>query len=147
MAVDPDPALPPLKLDVGPPAWLAATPRPFVPTNIHARYDVALPDVAVIQFAENLAERIARLTRVSTARDAADLWWAATTTPHSNSDRKLVRQLAVLKVWVDNHGLDGHWAPADRAAPFDPAHWLRRGRNWDDEQIRFLTHPSSSSHH
>ena len=82
--------LPPLKLDVGPPTWLAATPRPFLPTNIHDRYDFELPDIAVIQLTENIAEKIARLTRMSTARDAADLWWAATTPPYSNFDRELV---------------------------------------------------------
>lgn len=63
-----DLALPPLKLDVGPPTWLVATPRPFVPTNIHARYDFALPDVAVIRFAETSPRR-SRVSRVCPRRE------------------------------------------------------------------------------
>ena len=52
-----------------------------------------------------MAEKIARLTRRTPARDVYDLVWLATTSPHSGFDRALVRRLAVLKNWTDQHGL------------------------------------------
>lgn len=90
---------------------------------------------------ENLAEKIARLNRVSAARDASDLVWAATTPPFSGVDRDLLRRLAVLKMWVDAHGLDGHWLTVGTPGGFDSSIWLRTGREWDDESIGLLTHP------
>lgn len=80
------------------------------------------------------------MTRISTAGDASDLVWAASTAglPY---DVALVRRLAVLKVWVDVNGLDGHWTPAINATPFDPETWLRTGRDWDDEEIGSLAPP------
>lgn len=133
--------VPRLKLDVGPPCWLEPEVRPFEPMAVHKAYRFDLPELPVMQLAENLAEKIARLTRMSAARDASDLVWAATTSPYSQLDRVLRRQLVALKVWVDNHGLDGHWHPAQGPEPFVPEHWLREGRHWDDEDIGLLTHP------
>lgn len=134
-------ALPPLKLDVGPPCWLRPAHLPFLEQPVHKRYGSALPRLPVMPLPEILAEKIARLTRLSTARDAWDLVWAASTSPHSDIDRDLVRRLGVLKVWVDNNGIDGHWRPAIGAQPFAPDAWLRTGRTWDDEQIGLLTDP------
>ena len=131
----------PVKVDVSPPPWLAPDVRRFVAAPVHARYDFALPSLPVVRFEEVLAEKIARLARTSTARDAADLVWAATTSPHSQMDRELVRRMAVLKVWVDNHGMDGHWHQAPGAAPFEPDVWLQAARDWDDENIGLLAHP------
>lgn len=91
----------PLKLDVGPPCWLAADVRPFLHVPIHDRYDFALPALPTMRLEENLAEKIARLNRLAAARDASDLVWAATTPPFSNMDRATVRRLAMLKIWVD----------------------------------------------
>lgn len=131
----------PLKLDVGPPCWLEPDIRPFVAAAVHDRYDFDLPELPTMQLAENLAEKIARLNRVAAARDASDLVWAATTPPFSAVDRSLLRRLAVLKVWVDVHGLDGHWLPVGSSKGFDSSVWLRTGRDWDDESIGLLTHP------
>ena len=137
-----DVEVPPLKLDIGPPCWLRPAVRAFEDVPVHRRYDFPLPELPVMCLEENLAEKIARLTRTSTARDASDLNWAAETSPHPQLDRSLIRRLAVLKVWVDNHGMDGHWKPAAGPQPFDPQVWLRQGREWDDERIGLLTHPA-----
>lgn len=131
----------PLKLDVGPPCWLNPERRTFVPTTVHGRYDFDLPDLPTMRLEENLAEKIARLNRVATARDASDLVWAATTPPFSATDRALVRRLAVTKVWADKNGLDGHWLTTGVDHGFDAEEWLRTGRSWDDESIGLLAHP------
>ena len=133
-----------MKLDVGPPPWLAPEIRPFVETPTHARYGFDLPPLPVMRLEEILAEKVARLTRTATARDASDLVWARTTSPHSRFSTGLVRRLAVLKVWVDNHGLAGCWHPALSPRPFDPDVWLQPRRQWDDEQIGMLAHPPPS---
>lgn len=132
----------PLKLEVGPPCWLEPSRRAFIAVPIHGQYRFTLPELPTMAIEENLAEKIARLTRVSTARDAADLIWAATTSPYSGIDRTLIRRIAVLKVWVDNHGLDRHWSPAVGPKPFDPLVWLGDRRDWDDEDIGLLAHPA-----
>ena len=131
-----------IKLDVGPPCWLEPDQRTFVGIATHNRYGFELPSIPCMSLEEILAEKIARLTRTSTARDAYDLHWAATTHPHSGFDRDLVRRLAVMKVWVDNHGLADIWRPAIGPKPFVPDEWLspRTGR-WDSEEIGQLTHP------
>lgn len=133
-----------LKLDVGPPCWLPADHRPFVPHPTHARYGFSLPTLPAARLEETVAEKIARLTRQATARDAADLIWIATTSPHAQIDRDIVRTLAVLKVWVDNHGLGPAWSPALNPKPFDPTRWLNPRQIWDDEQIGLLSHPPPS---
>ncbi len=57
-----------------------------------------------------------------------------------------MRRVAVLKCWVDLHGLhhgaiDGH--PLPGASGFDPSRWTapRRARDFDDDSIGLLTAP------
>ena len=135
---------PSIKLDVGPPTWLESEPRPFVPHVTHDRYGLTLPTIPSARLEEILAEKIARLTRSGTARDASDLVWAATTSPHSGFSINRVRRLAMIRVWVDNHGLGPAWASALSPRPFDPERWLSPREDWDDEQIGLLTHPPPS---
>lgn len=130
-----------LKLDVGPPCWLAPAPRNFVPMPTHRQYGFTLPALPCVPLEETVAEKIARLTRRAPARDAADLLWVASTSPHSQFDRDLTRHLAVLKIWVDNHGLGPAWSAALNPAPLNPDAWLTPRKHWDDEQIGLLTHP------
>lgn len=130
-----------MKLDVGPPCWLLPEKRPFVETPTQARYGFALQPIPIMRLEEILAEKVARLTRSATARDASDLVWACSTSPHSQFSSELVRRLAVLKVWVDNHGLGAAWRPALSPRPFDPDAWLAPRDRWDDEQIGLLGHP------
>jgi predicted nucleotidyltransferase component of viral defense system len=134
------------KIDVGPPPWLAPAERPWVDVPIHRRYGGTLPRLPVVDLAENVAEKIARLNRRSPARDAYDLVWVART-PGLDLDRPLIRRLAVLKAWVDLRGLRAEhatWsAPLPGAQPFDPDRWLtpREARDFDDEAIGLLTVP------
>jgi predicted nucleotidyltransferase component of viral defense system len=134
------------KIDVGPPPWLAPTGRPWVYVPIHSRYGGPLPLLPVVDLAENVAEKVARLNRRSPARDAYDLVWVART-PGLDLDRRLIRRLAVLKAWVDLHGLHtdhADWsAPLPGARPFDVVRWLtpRGARDFDDEAIGLLTVP------
>ena len=93
---------------------------------------------------EILAEKIARLSRLATARDASDLIWAAMTSPYSRFSSDRVRSIAILKVWVDNNGLRPGWSPAIAARPFDPQTWLSKDKLWDDEQIGLLTNQPPS---
>lgn len=137
--------IPTIKLDVGPPCWLQPDERTFVEISTHERYGFELPSLPCMSLEEILAEKIARLARTSTARDAYDLRWAATTHPHSGFDRDQVRRLAVLKVWVDNHGLADTWRPAIGPRPFVPGEWLSpRTGSWDSEEIGQLAHPPPS---
>lgn len=133
-----------MKLDVGPPCWLEPERRAFVETPTQQRYGFALPALPCMRLEEILAEKIARLARKATARDASDLVWVAQTSPFSQYDRTLVRPLAMLKVWVDNRGMNPGWRPALAPAPFDPAAWLARRGEWDDEQIGMLASPPPS---
>ena len=130
-----------LKIDVGPPCWLAPTRRDFVALPTHQQYGFELPALPCVTIEEIVAEKVARLTRTAAARDAADLLWIATTSPHSHLDRDLVRTLVVLKVWADNHGLGPTWPPALNPAPFEPGVWLSPRSQWDDEQIGLLAQP------
>ncbi|MGH9089900.1 MAG: nucleotidyl transferase AbiEii/AbiGii toxin family protein [Acidimicrobiales bacterium] len=143
----PDPAGPlQSKIDVGPPPWLAPVERPWMEAPIHARYGGPLPRLLVVNLAENVAEKTARLNRRSPARDAYDLVWVART-PGLGLDRSQIRRLAVLKAWVDLHGLHtdhaGWSAPLPGAQPFDVERWLtpRGARDFDDEAIGLLTVP------
>ena len=131
-----------IKLDVGPPCWLEPEVRPFVAHVTHPKYGFSPPSLPCMRFEEILAEKIARLSRVATARDASDLVWAAATSPHSQYDRALVRRLAVLKVWVDHQGMHPCWAATIASRRFDPNAWLSQRDEWDDEQIGLLTHPA-----
>ena len=67
------------KIDVGPPPWLAPTGRSWVDVPIQSRYGGPLPQLPVVDLAENVAEEIARLNRRSPARDTYDLAWVART--------------------------------------------------------------------
>ena len=133
-----------IKLDVGPPCWIEAAPRLLVPHPTHARYGFEPPALPAARLEEIMAEKVARLTRIGTARDASDLVWAATTSPHSGFDRTLVRTLATLKVWVDNHGMGPAWSPALAPRAFDVEAWLSTRQDWDDEQIGLLASPPPS---
>lgn len=144
----PDPAGPlRSQIDVGPPPWLPPTERSWVPVPVHDRYGGPLPGLPIVELAENIAEKIARLNRRCLARDAYDLVWLAST-PGLDVDRDLVRRLAVLKAWVDLNGLRSEhatWAsPLPAARPFDVERWLsiRAARDFDDESIGLLTVPS-----
>jgi predicted nucleotidyltransferase component of viral defense system len=134
-----------IKLEIGPPCWLPPEPLAFIPHLTHQRYGFPLPALPCMRLEEILAEKVARLTRQSTARDAYDLVWVARTSPWSQFDRVLVRRLAVLKVWADNHGLGAIWRPALHPEAFDAARWLAsRGASWDDEQIGLLAQPAAT---
>jgi hypothetical protein len=67
------------KIDVGPPPWLPPVSRSWVEVPIHDRYGGPLPSLLVVDLAENVAEKIARLNRRSPARDAYDLVWVVGT--------------------------------------------------------------------
>jgi predicted nucleotidyltransferase component of viral defense system len=133
-----------IKLDVGPPCWLTPEPRAFVPHATQQRYGFDSPEIPCVRLEEIIAEKVARLTRSATARDASDLVWAATTSPHSQFGRPLVRRLAMLKVWVDNHGVAPDWTPSLAPRAFDARQWLAPRGKWDDEQIGLLTSPPPS---
>ena len=137
------------KLDVSPPPWLEPVNRAWVPMPIHQRYgDPPLPALPVIRLEENLAEKISRLNRATPARDMYDLGWVADNMLKSELDPALIRRLAVLKVWVDTHGVsaaDGTaWLPAHSGGPFDPTQWLRirDPREYDEEDIGVLAVPA-----
>jgi uncharacterized protein len=130
-----------IKLDVGPPTWIQRTARGFTPILIHSRYGFPLPTIPSMHLEEIMAEKVARLARKATARDASDLIWIAGHSPHSLFNRNRVRRLAVLKTWVDNHGLQPGWESAIAAVPFRPDAILATNREWDDENIGLLTAP------
>jgi len=135
------------KLDVGPPPWLAPVSRSWMDLPIHGRYGGPLPSLPVVNLAENVAEKIARLNRRSPARDAYDLVWVAGT-PGLELDHALIRRLAVLKTWIDLHGLhteQARWAaPLPSARAFDAERWLapRAAADFDDQAIGLLTVPA-----
>lgn len=133
-----------MRLDVGAPTWIQREERGFIPIGTHKQYGIELPTLPSMRLEEVLAEKIARLSRLATARDASDLIWAATTSPYSQFSRPRVRRLAVLKIWVDNHGMQPGWSPALACGPFDPAAWLEPRKQWDDEQIGTLASPPPS---
>jgi len=138
------------KLDISPPPWLPPDTRGWVPMPIHDRYgDPSLPELHVMKLEENLAEKIARLNRATPARDMYDLVWV-----YENYLRKgdisaeLVRRLAVLKIWVDGHGVTSahgaHWKPGHEAYEFDVDRWLRlrTATEYDEQDIGILAVPS-----
>ena len=115
---------------------------------VHAAYGGHLPRLTVVRLEENMAEKIARLNRTTTARDVYDLVWLWRNHDQVDGfDRELVRRLAVLKVWVDKHGVSApgaHWKPGHRAFPFDPSRWLRQrsADEFDQEDIGQLSVPA-----
>lgn len=140
------------KLDVNPPPWLRSSPRGWVPLPVHLRYGGVLPRIHVVRLEENVAEKIARLNRATPARDAYDLVWVMQRWRRRADrplDLALIRRLAVLKIWVDLHGLtagDSQWTKGHDPVPLDVDHWLRyRGRTeFDDENIGLLAAPPPS---
>jgi len=118
------------KLDISPPSWLPAIEKEWIPMPIHATYgEPKLPQLLTMRLEENIAEKIARLNRITPARDLFDLRWIMTTASISSRlDLPLIRRLAVLKIWCDAHGVSAegtHWNPVHEAFPFDPDRWLR----------------------
>jgi len=135
------------KLDVSPPPWLEPVERSWVPMPVHDTYGGPLPLLPVVRLEENLAEKIARLNRVTPARDMYDLAWLADHHLRTGLDAGLIRRLAVLKVWVDNCGVstyDTAWPAAHSGAPLDPARWLRQRdvKEYDEEDIGVLAVPA-----
>jgi predicted nucleotidyltransferase component of viral defense system len=133
------------KLDIGPAPWLPPDYRGWIRLPVHDAYALptALPVMALV---ENMAEKIARLTRRTPARDVYDLVWIATNSPHSSFDRVLVRRVAILKNWVDQYGLDSPpatWSPVSGATAYDPGRWrqLRSAPDFDEESIGLLAVP------
>lgn len=140
------------KLDVSPPPWLAARARPWVHMKIHERYGGSLPELHAVRLEENMAEKIARLNRTTTARDVYDLVWIMRVWRHregSELDLSLIRRLAVLKIWADLHGVTSEtavWKSSHGAEPLDIDRWLRTrtAREFDDENIGLLAVPAPS---
>lgn len=137
------------KLDVNPPPWLEPRRRGWIPMDIHAQYGGPLPQLTVVRLEENVAEKVARLNRKTTARDVYDLVWLWRNYRDGGGlDTNLVRRLAVLKIWVDAYGLSGQgdlaWKPGHEAYPFDPVAWLRArpAREFDSENIGQLSVPA-----
>jgi len=136
------------KLDIGPAPWLPPDERGWIRLAIHDAYDLPTT-LPVMALAENMAEKIARLTRRTPARDVYDLVWIATNSPHSSFDGAAVRLLAVLKNWVDQYGLSSPpttWSPVSGAIAYDPALW-RRARtapDFDEQSIGLLAVPAPS---
>jgi hypothetical protein len=89
----------------------------------------SLPELQVVRLEENIAEKISRLGRTTTARDLYDLAWLVT---HQRDigdlDTDLIRRMVVLKIWVDANGVTAgsvRWRAGHESRPFDPDHWLR----------------------
>jgi uncharacterized protein len=136
------------KLDIGPAPWLTPDEHGWVRLPVHAAYELP-PAIPVMSLAENMAEKIARLTRRTPARDVYDLVWISSTSPHSSFDRALVRRLAVLKNWVDQHGLSSppaFWRPVTGAVLYDADRWhaTRHAADFDEDSIGILAVPPPS---
>lgn len=116
--------------------------------RIHEAYGGPLPKITTVRLEENVAEKIARLNRTTTARDVYDLVWLwRHYRDDGGLDTDLVRRLAVLKIWVDKHGVttDGaHWKPGHDSNGFDPETWLRLrpAEEFDQEDIGQLSVPA-----
>jgi hypothetical protein len=142
----------PSKLDLNPPPWLPPARRGWVPLPIHAQYgDPPLPELQIVRLEENLAEKIARLNRTTTARDMYDLRWVALNPAATGQlDWPLVRRLAVLKIWADANGVHGgtaYWKPGHEGPAFDAERWLRdRSQgDFDIEDIGALSVPTPTA--
>lgn len=119
-----------IKLDIAACPWLPGTEESWVPLPVHTNYgEPVLPYFPIIRMEENIAEKIARLNRGTHARDLVDLAWIATSRLLAKLDVELIRSLAVLKIWVDAHGVRTHddtqWRSAFGNEPFQPHTWLR----------------------
>jgi hypothetical protein len=139
------------KLDVSSPPWLNPISLEWIPMPIHKQYGTPpLPRLQTVRLEENIAEKIARLNRLTPARDMYDLAWVATTANvWSKLDKDLIRRLAVLKIWTDANGVrvgGTVWKSANETYSFDPVHWLRdRSKGYfDTEDIGALAVPTPS---
>lgn len=138
------------KLDFSPAPWLNPTMRTWVPMPIHKQYGVVLPSIQTTRLEENIAEKIARLNRTTTARDMYDLAWIMSNSSICGAlDTSLIRRLSVLKIWVDSNGMHANntaWLPGHKASTFDPSHWLRdrSAGEFDLEDIGALAVPTPS---
>ena len=136
------------KLDFSPAPWLAPVEVGWVPMPIHERYGGPLPKIRTVRLEENVAEKIARLNRTTTARDMYDLAWLCGRGQIWNMlDKPLIRRLAVLKIWVDANGIGAggsSWGPAHVGTSFDPERWLRprTAKEFDVEDIGALAVPT-----
>ena len=136
------------KLDFASYPWIEPVTRSVVTLPIHKQYGFELPEIHTVCLEENMAEKIARLNRTSTARDMYDLNWLLETKSVSDTiDKGLLKRLVVLKIWVDSYGMHYRnifWHPAHSPSVFDPDKWLN-GRNPDDvdaEDIGTLAVPA-----
>lgn len=139
------------KLDFSPAPWLEPVERNWVPMPIHRQYGSPLPPIKTVRLEENVAEKIARLNRTTTARDMYDLAWLMKNPETARTlDRDLVRRLALLKIWVDSNGMHAGgtaWKPGHKASTFDPERWLRRRDEgeFDLEDIGALAIPTPTA--
>ncbi|MEG2531330.1 MAG: nucleotidyl transferase AbiEii/AbiGii toxin family protein, partial [Raoultibacter sp.] len=138
------------KLDFSPAPWMEPVLRSWIPLPIHAQYGEALPAIKTVRLEENIAEKIARLNRTTTARDMYDLAWIMSTPSVAQTlDLALIRRLAVLKIWVDTNGMHSNgmfWNPGHEGSSFDPQRWLRHRdkTEFDPEDIGALAVPTPS---
>lgn len=139
------------KLDFASAPWTTPVRRGWVPMPIHNQYDNPLPQILSVRLEENIAEKIARLNRTTTARDLYDLNWIMENVSISrNLDKGLIRRLTVLKIWCDSNGVhceNMEWHTAHTATSFDPEYWLRdRNENEVDlEDIGTLAAPTPTA--
>lgn len=138
------------KLDFSPAPWLDPVERTWVDMPIHKQYAAPLPAIKTVRLEENIAEKVARLNRTTTARDMYDLAWIMGNAPLVRSlDLGLIRRLSVLKVWVDSNGLHSGsmaWLPGHERSMFDVERWLRERSDgeFDLEDIGALAVPTPS---
>lgn len=136
------------KLDFGPMPWLDPVSLHFCDLPIHKQYGFELPAIKTVRLEENMAEKIARLNRTNTTRDIYDLnWLLETPSIEKTINKNLLRRLAVLKIWVDSHGMhcgNVWWRPAHAPSVFDPERWLndRDPKSIDKEDIGTLAVPA-----
>ena len=139
------------KLDFGTYPWLEPAIRTIIPLSIHKQYGFVLPQIHTISIEENMAEKIARLNRTNTARDMYDLNWLMETKSLAGKiDKKLLKRLVVLKIWVDSYGMHYNnifWHPAHSPSVFEPEKWLygRNPKDVDEEDIGTLAVPTPTA--
>lgn len=135
------------KLDFSAPSWIKPIYKNSIDMPIHHQYGIAIPKIYTVQLEENIAEKIARLNRTTTARDLYDLNWIMNnSTLKTTLDKNLIKRLVVLKIWVDSYGLNCEnvqWNKAHEPSKFDPKYWLRdrKENEVDLEDIGALSVP------
>ena len=139
------------KLDFASYPWLKPVKKSIVTLPIHKQYGFELPQIHTVRLEENMAEKIARLNRTSTARDMYDLNWILETKHIADSiDKNLLRRLVVLMIGVDSYGMhygNIYWHPAHSPSVFDPDKWLndRDPKAVDAEDIGTLAVPAPTA--